>query len=159
MLKGQWVPNSVDHCRSHFPTKDLDGGDCLQPIKMWIWCLAAPWPFCPLISGDLALSGRGRQSSSDWAVRQPASFGSVYSQPSCSHSVGWYLGSKHCFSKSLCDALQHNRKNIIEAALKQIPSSTALQSCDFPQKMTSLDLTVPLWKVITTLFSQGRERF
>lgn len=44
ILKGHWIPNTMDPCGSHFPIKDLGGGDGLQLIKMRIWCLAAPWP-------------------------------------------------------------------------------------------------------------------
>ena len=54
-FKGRCIPNSMDPCGSHFPIKDLDGGDCLQPIKMDIWCLAAPWstPSIPWSPGNM----------------------------------------------------------------------------------------------------------
>lgn len=99
ILKGHWIPNTMDPCGSHFPIKDLGGGDCLQTVRNWLRCVFGVWQLpdpslCPLITRDFVLSGRCGQSSRDLVVMQPVSFGCVYSQPSCRQSVAMTLGEQ-----------------------------------------------------------------
>lgn len=135
----------MNACGRYFTIQDLDEGDCLPPIKMYIWCLAASWP-TPSVSsspGTMYWVADADKAAVTWWCCSLCHLALFTVSPAAASQQLWHLGNNNCFSKSIYETSSHDRKNIVEEALKWISSSTTLKFCDFFRKSpwTSLSLT------------------